>query len=161
MSMRLTYSRLVSAAIAAAAVLFIYGSLAMPIGSILPPAAGMVPLLLGCATLALAIAVFVGPDSGAAKGAEDLGPESEDPPADGGKVPRPLLIMIVLGLVILGFERAGFILTLLGGIFVLLRFIEKKPLPLSLMISLALSIGLYLLFSKFLYVSLPGGWLEF
>ena len=78
-----------------------------------------------------------------------------------GKVPRPLLIMIVLGLIIFAFERAGFILSLLGGIFILLRFVERRPLVLSLIISLVLSGGLYLLFSKLLYREPSRGWLEF
>jgi hypothetical protein len=69
--------------------------------------------------------------------------------------------MIGLGLIILAFERAGFMLTLLGGSFLLLWFVERRPLVLSLIISLVLSGGLYFLFSKLLYVNLPAGWLEF
>ncbi len=152
------YSKLVSMAIASAAVLFIYGSLKMPMGTILKPAAGLVPLLLGCATLALAIAAIVAPEP-APKDA--LGPKDEDPPGESGKVPRPFLIMIVLGLIIFGLERAGFRLAILSGSFILLCFVERRPFVQSLLISLALSGGLYYLFSKLLYVNLPGGWLEF
>ncbi len=154
------YPKLVSMAIALAAILFIYGSLKMPMGTLLTPAAGLVPLLLGCGTLVLAIVAIVAPEP-ASEGA--LGPkdEAENPPGESGKVPRPLLIMIVLGLIIFGLERAGFRLTILGGSFILLRFVEKRPLVQSLLISLALSGGLYYLFSKLLYVNLPGGWLEF
>ena len=148
-------------AIASAAVLFIYGSLKMPLGTLLTPAAGLVPLLLGCATLVLAIVAILAPEPAPAEDA--LGPkaEGEDPPGKSGKVPRALLIMIVLGLIIFGLERAGFRLTILSGSFILLRFVERRPLVQSLLISLTLSGGLYYLFSRLLYVNLPGGWLEF
>jgi hypothetical protein len=69
--------------------------------------------------------------------------------------------MIVLGLIIFGLERAGFMLTMLSGSFLLLRFVERRPVIPSLMISLVLAGGLYFLFSKLLYVNLPSGWLEF
>jgi hypothetical protein len=147
-------------AIASAAILFIYGSWKMPMGTLLTPAAGLVPLLLGCGTLVLAIVAIVAPEP-APEGV--LGPkaEDEDAPGESGKVPRPLLIMIVLGLIIFGLERAGFLLTIMSGSFILLRFVERRPFVQSFMISLALSSGLYYLFSKLLYVNLPGGWLEF
>jgi len=161
MPMPTFYSKLVSMAIASAAVLFIYGSLKMPLGTLLTPAAGLVPLLLGCATLVLAIFAIVAPEPTATEDA--LGPKAEgkDAPGESGKVPRPLLIMIVLGLIIFGLERAGFRLTILSGSFILLRFVERRPLVQSLLISLTLSGGLYYLFSRLLYVNLPGGWLEF
>jgi len=161
MTMRPIYAKLVSVVLAAAAIVFIHGSLKMPLGTVLTPAAGMVPLLLGCAALVLAIVVIVSPEPPTGEGA--FGPEAEDqgPPAGARKVPRPLLIMVVLGLMIFAFERAGFILSLLVGTFILLHFVEKRPLVLSLVISLVLSGGLYFLFSKLLYVNLPGGWLEF
>ena len=161
MSVRAFYPKLVCIAIAAAAVVFIYGSLKMPMGTVLTPAAGLVPLLLGCGTLLLAIVALVSPEPATPAGAPGPDVEGEDPPADARKVPRPLLIMIVLGLIILAFERAGFMLTLLGGSFLLLWFVERRPLALSLIISLVLSGGLYFLFSKLLYVNLPAGWLEF
>lgn len=161
MSRRTVYPKLVSVAIASAAVLFICGSLKMPMGTVLTPAAGLVPLLLGCATLVLAIVVIVAPEPATAEDA--LGPkaEGEDQPDESRRVPRPLLIMIVLGLIIFGLERAGFMLTMLSGSFLLLRFVERRPLVQSLMISLVLAGGLYFLFSKLLYVNLPSGWLEF
>jgi putative tricarboxylic transport membrane protein len=160
--LRPIYAKLVSVAIAAVAIFFIYGSLKMPIGTVLFPAAGMVPLLLGCGTLVLAIAAIVAPDSTTVEGApgsEGEYAETEDQADDGRKVPRQLLIMIVLGLVILAFEPAGFVLSMFCGTFILLFFIERKPLLLSLIVSLALSGGLYLLLSKLLYVDLPSGWL--
>jgi hypothetical protein len=161
MSRRTVYPKLVSVAIVSAAVLFICGSLKMPMGTVLTPAAGLVPLLLGCATLVLAIVVIVAPEPATAEDA--LGPkaEGEDQPDESRRVPRPLLIMIVLGLIIFGLERAGFMLTMLSGSFLLLRFVERRPLVQSLMISLVLAGGLYFLFSKLLYVNLPSGWLEF
>ena len=161
MSVRAFYPKLVCIAIAAAAVVFIYGSLKMPMGTVLTPAAGLVPLLLGCGTLLLAIVALVSPEPAMPAGAPGPDAEGEDPPDDAHKVPRPLLIMIVLGLIIFAFERAGFMLTLLGGSFLLLWFVERRPLALSLIISLVLSGGLYFLFSKLLYVNLPAGWLEF
>jgi putative tricarboxylic transport membrane protein len=161
MPMRPLYAKLVSAVIAAAALIVIYGSLKMPIGTLLTPAAGLVPLLLGCGTLVLAIVAIVGREPAAAENASGPQDEGEDQANDGRKVPRSLLIMIVLGLIIFAFERAGFILSLLGGTFLLLRFVERKPLVFSLIISLVVSGGLYLLFSKVLLVTLPGGWLEF
>ena len=160
-SMPSIYARLVAIVIAAVALIFIYGSLKMPMGTVLTPAAGLVPLLLGCGTLVLAIVAIVSPEPAEAEGTISPEAEAQDQPDESRKVPRPLLIMIVLGLIIFAFDRAGFILSLLCGLFILLRFVERRPLVLSLMISLVLSVGLYLLFSKFLYVNLPGGWLEF
>jgi hypothetical protein len=161
MPMRPLYAKLVSGVIALVAVIFIYGSLKMPMGTVLTPAAGLVPLLLGCGTLALAIVSIVSPEPQAAEDAPGPEAESKDQPDEGRKVPRPLLIMIVLGLIIFAFERAGFMLSLFGGSFLLLRFVERRPLVPSLVVSVVLSGGLYLLFSKLLYVNLPGGWLEF
>lgn len=171
MPMRPLCAKLVSGAIAVAALVLVYGSLKMPLGTILKPAAGLVPLLLGCGALLLAIVAIVIPEPEAAEddsglenespGCESPGCKNKDQPNDARKVPRPLLIMIVLGLIIFAFERAGFILSLLSGSFLLLRFVERRPLVLSLVVSLVLSGGLYLLFSKLLYVNLPSGWLEF
>jgi putative tricarboxylic transport membrane protein len=161
MPMRPLYAKLVSVVIAAAALIFIYGSLKMPMGTLLKPAAGMVPLLLGCATLVLAMVAIVGPEPATAEDAPGPEVEGGDQPDDSRKVPRPLLITLVLGLIILAFERAGFMLSLLAGTFILLRFVERRPLVPSFLISLVLSGGLYFLFSKLLYVNLPGGWLEF
>jgi hypothetical protein len=159
--MRPLFAKLVSAAIAVTALVFIYGSLKMPLGTVLTPAAGLVPLLLGCGTLLLAIVTIVSPEPAAAE--DDSCPECEsnDQPNDKRKLPRPLLIMIVLAMIIFAFERAGFVLSLLGGSFLILRFVERRPLVSSLLISLILSVSLYLIFSKVLYVTLPGGWLEF
>jgi hypothetical protein len=111
--------------------------------------------------LVMAIVAIVVPEPAAAEDSPGPEAEGEDQANDGRKVPRSLLIMIVLGLIIFAFERAGFILSLLGGTFLLLHFVERRPLVFSLIISLAVSGGLYLLFSKVLLVTLPGGWLEF
>ncbi len=161
MSMPLVYARLVAMVIAAVALIFIYGSWKMPMGTVLTPAAGLVPLLLGCGTLVLAIVAIVSPEPMAAESAISPEAEAQDQPDESRKVPRPLLIMIVFGLIIFAFERAGFILALLGGSFIMLRFVERRPLVQSLIISLVFSGGLYFLFSKLLYVNLPGGWLGF
>jgi len=152
------YSKCVALVIAAVALIFIYGSLKMPLGTVLTPAAGLVPLLLGGGALVLAIVAMVSPEPARGQASAISGGKGQD---GAGRVPRPLRIMIVLGAMIFAFERAGFILSLLFGSFVLLRFVEKKPLLLSLVISLALSGGLYFLFSRVLYVNLPSGWLEF
>ncbi len=160
-SMRPIYSKLVTIFIAAAALGIVYGSLRMPMGSVLAPGAGLVPFLLAGAAFVLAIVAAVLPEPATTKAGSDPKAEGEDQPEKASAVPRPLLIMIVLGLVIFGFERAGFMLSLLGGLFILLWFVERRPLALSLSLSLSLSVGLYFLFSKFLYVSLPAGWLEF
>jgi hypothetical protein len=161
MPMRPLYAKLVSVVIAASALIFIYGSLKMPMGTVLTPAAGLVPLLLGCGTLVLAIVAIVSPEPAAPEGTISPEAEAQDQPDESRKVPRPLLIMIVLGLIIFAFERAGFIVAMLGGSFIMLRFIESRPLIQSLIISLVFSGGLYFLFSKLLYVNLPGGWLGF
>ncbi len=161
MSMSPMYARLVAIVIAAVALIFIYGSLKMPMGTILTPAAGLVPLLLGCGTLVLAIVDIVSPEPAKAEGAISPEAEPQDQPDQSRKVPRPLLIMIVFGLIIFAFERAGFMLSLLVGTFILLRFVESRPLAQSFIISLVLSSGLYFLFSKLLYVNLPEGWLGF
>ncbi len=159
MPMRPVYAKGVSGVIAAAALGIIYGSLKMPMGTILTPAAGLVPLLLGCGTFVLALAVIFGREPATAEDPSEL--EDEKRPQDARAGPRPFVIMAVLGLVIFAFERAGFIATLLGGIFFLLRFVEKRPLAQSLILSSILSGGLYLLFTKLLFVNLPRGWLEF
>jgi len=111
--------------------------------------------------LVLAIVAIVSPETAAAEGTISPEAEAQDQPDESRKVPRPLLIMIVFGLIIFAFERAGFILALLGGLFLMLRFVENRPLVQSLTISLVFSGGLYFLFSKLLYVNLPGGWLGF
>jgi putative tricarboxylic transport membrane protein len=160
-AMRPVYAKLVSVVIAAAAIVLIHGSLKMPMGTLLTPAAGMVPLLLGCGALVLAIVAIVSPEPATEEPASGPEAEAQDPPDGARKVPKPLLIMIVFGLIIFAFERAGFILSLMVGTFILLRFVERRPLILSFVISLVLSGGLYLLFSKVLYVNLPAGWLEF
>ncbi len=160
-AMRPIHAKLVSVVIAAVALIFIYGSMKMPMGTLLTPAAGLVPLLLGCGALLLAVIAIISPEPAAGEAASGSDDEEEGPADKIRKLPRPLLIMIVLGLMIFAFERAGFILSLLGGTFILLRFVEKKPLILSLAVSLVLSGGLYYLFAKLLYVNLPGGWLEF
>lgn len=159
----MTETRAVAALIVVAALVFIIGSFAIPIGSLLAPGPGLVPLFLGCATLVAMIASLIFPE-GPAPAVEiepDAAPAEPVPAGPEPWLPRVPVILAMLGLLLLGFERIGFVISVFVANLVLLYFLERRSLFASLTVSLLLSAGLFILFDRVLHVTLPHGLLEF
>jgi hypothetical protein len=151
----LTEGRGVAAVVIAVALAFVAGSFAMPIGTLLAPGPGLVPLFLGSVTLVAMIASLLMPEADAATVNEAAEPEAQE-----RGLPRVPVILGVLALCLLGFESIGYVPMLFMSSLALLYFLERQSLVLSLVVSLILSAGLFFLFERVLYVTLPRGLLE-
>ncbi|MDP2411523.1 MAG: tripartite tricarboxylate transporter TctB family protein [Pseudolabrys sp.] len=159
---RLMEARAVAASLVVVALIFVAGSFAIPIGTLLAPGPGLVPLILGCAMLAaMAASIAVDRlkplfDEETASGADDTGGQESR-----AGLPRVPVILAVIGLTVLGFEPVGFVPTIFIGSLTLLYGLERRSLLISLAVSIILSVGLFLLFERVLYISLPRGLMEF
>ncbi len=137
-------ARLVALFILAVAIAFGAAALTMPMGTVLAPGPGLVPLILAGATAVAAGAAAMSPGKLRASDEQSTSPSL-----------KPLAICCILGAMILAFERVGYVATIAAGAFILFKFVERRSLVLSVLVAGVLSGGSYLLFTKLLRVSLP------
>ncbi|MGC8808787.1 MAG: tripartite tricarboxylate transporter TctB family protein [bacterium] len=76
---------------------------------------------------------------------------------EGASWHRPLAIGVTLIVYIFILERVGFLLTSLIMLFIILKLVEKLPWTRTIVISLSISVGTFLLFNKILKTTLPRG----
>jgi len=74
---------------------------------------------------------------------------------------RPLAIGVILLGYIFSLERVGFLLTSLIMLFIILKLVEKLSWTRTIVISLSISVGTFLLFNKILKTTLPRGLIGF
>lgn len=155
-------AKAVAASLVVASLIFIAGSFAIPIGTLLAPGPGLVPLILGSAMLAAMIA-SIAADRLTPAVEEEAATDAADTveQASHARLPRVPVILAMLGLCLLSFERAGFVPAIFVSSFLLLYVLERRSLSMSLAVSLILSAGLFLLFERVLHITLPRGLLEF
>lgn len=135
--------RAVSFLLLAASLALVGAALTMPMGSIVAPGAGLVPLIFAGGTALCAGGALLWNHGPSAES------ESRHPST------KTLCIIAVLGGIILALEVIGYVASTAIGSFALLKFVERRSWLISISISIVLSIGGYLLFVKLLRVSLP------
>jgi putative tricarboxylic transport membrane protein len=121
-------------------------SLRLHLGTPTEPQPGFFPFTAGALLVLLCAILLVKALSGRSEGAEPF-----------GELWRPLILIIGLLVYSVVLDVVGYVIAtiLLSG--VVLRVLDTKTWWKLVVISLALSIGTYLLFDRLLDVSLPGG----
>ena len=119
--------------------LWIVAALRMPLWSGFVPDSGFMPLWYGAVLLGLAGAiVFLSRER-----------KAEQP------VGKPLVVIAVIAATILGFDLVGFAPSIFLLLLVLFAAVERLPLARSLVVAVAVSAVLYLVFKTWLGVRLP------
>jgi putative tricarboxylic transport membrane protein len=126
-------------------------SLQLPFGSFRMPGAGFFPLLLGITLSCLALLLFV---------VQLLGDAKAEPPILPARKEVLSLISALFATAWL-FERAGYLLTMLLFLGVVLRVLAKLDWLTAIILALAGSLATYWLFGRLLLISLPSGLLPF
>lgn len=127
--------------------------------------AGFFPRVIGLLGIAVTVITLLqalrvrGGDEGAAL-EEDVGanPEDEFGEADLGRHPKALIVMVVAGVVLVAtLTSLGAILASALFLFAMLWYLNRGHLVANVVLSVALPLGLYLLFQTFLNAGLPSG----
>jgi putative tricarboxylic transport membrane protein len=128
-----------------------FEAMQLPLGSFRMPAAGFFPLLLGVTLSVLALVLLaVGLTTRPLRAGEGTSPRAE--------------ILILIGAIFASawlFERAGFLLTMMVFLVVVLKALGQLRWITSLALALLGSIASYLLFDRVLMIALPSGILPF
>ena len=142
----LTTDRIGGSALCLLALLVMWESRTLPLGTWRQPGPAYFPVLLAALLLILGALVWA-MGAGAA------------PVADVGwrETPRALLILAVSAFICLGLERLGYRLTMLAALLFLVWLVERKSLLAAAVFAFALSFGSYYLFDTLLRVPLPRG----
>ena len=122
------------------------GSLRLRLGTVTEPQPGFFPFIAGALLVILCAILFTKAISGRSEGAEPF-----------GELWRPVILIIGLLVYSIVLDAVGYVVAtiLLSG--VVLRVLDTRTWWKLIVISLALSIGTYILFDRMLDVSLPGG----
>lgn len=113
------------------------------------PQSGLMPLLYGSALVAFALAALLGSFRDDAI--------AEDDSAAGEPVAKPLIVLGVLVLTLIGLRFVGVALSLFVMLSAVFVFVERLPVRQSLMVALAVTVALVLVFRVWLGVPLPAG----
>ena len=111
------------------------------------PAAGFLPFCYGLVLLALSTVVL---------GQNVVGRTGESAADEAGPA-KPIQIMVVIGIALLGLQSAGFAISIFLTLLVLFVLVERLRFLPSLAVALAVTAGLHFLFSVWLGVPLPKG----
>jgi putative tricarboxylic transport membrane protein len=142
----LTTDRIGASALCLLALLVMWESRTLPLGTWRQPGPAYFPVLL--AALLLILGALVWAMGGAAAPVAGVG---------WGEARHALVILAVSAFICLGLERLGYRLTMLAALLVLVWLVERKGLWASAVFAFALSFGSYYLFDTLLRVPLPRG----
>lgn len=142
----LTLDRVGGGALALFAVLVLWESRALPLGSLRNPGPAYMPVVLALCALVLGVLIVAG------------GGRSEPLAAVGwGEARHALIILGACAFAALALERLGYRLTMLLMLAFLVRVVERRSLPAAVAFSAAMAWGSFYLFSTLLRVPLPRG----
>jgi hypothetical protein len=142
-------------AIVATGVFFIWRSLVdLPLGIIDNPGPAAMPL-----ALAVLLVIFsLWSLSGGGSGLLDPGAgDADETAAEGGGIRHAILIIAALVAAAVALDRIGYRLTILCLLLFFLGLVERKPILIALLVSIALSFGSHALFVHVLKIPLPSG----
>jgi hypothetical protein len=125
----------------------------MPLGQLQEPGPGFFPLALSTLLLALALLGIATARSAA--------PEASRPGSFWGDLKPPAKIVLSMGLAILVFERAGFLLSISSFLTLLFFWVSRYPWWKALALGMIGGIGGWFLFVRILGVAMPEGLLGF
>lgn len=137
-------------------IVYTFFSFRLPSYDLVPVDADAVPITLGILLMILSVILFF-----IKSNEEDEKQQQRVIPED----KKDLIMLFVVALFILGYiwllERAGFIITSVLFIFVTTLILGYKRHIVNLVVSLAVPVGFYFIFSSILEISLPKGFLPF
>jgi hypothetical protein len=122
----------------------------LPFGTLHQPGAGFLPKSLAAALVALALILWV-------RGAIATLPDAGNLWPDRAGILRVGVMCGTLMAYVLVVETAGYLVTTAGMFCVLLRRVGRRSWPTTLLIGLAAAAASYLVFARWLLVSLPTG----
>lgn len=142
----LTVDRVAGAGLAIFALVVLWQSRALPLGSLANPGPAYMPVALAMLLLAGGIAIVV------------LGREAPPVRSLGfGEWRHAVAIFAACAFAALALERLGYRLTIFLALLFLLGVVERKRLVVALVFAVAFAAGTYLLFDTLLRVQLPRG----
>lgn len=126
------------------ALFILWQNRAYPIGTVTEPGAGFLPLLLGLGFAGTsALIAWYGTDTLPLR---DIG---------WGETPRAIAILTACGIAASVFEWLGYRLTIFALLVFLLGVLERKKVPVVLLVAALFSLGSYFVFFNLLDVQLP------
>ncbi len=135
--------------------LCIYGSINLGLGTIHEPGSGFLPFLASCFICLMALVVLL-QTLFAQRPMDKISSLWKET-----SWRRPLAIAIILVGYIFSLERLGFLLTSMAILFLMFKGVEKLSWLKATVISVTVSLGAFLLFTKILKATLPRGFLGF
>ena len=126
-------------------IIWIAGSLGMPLWEGFAPNSGFLPLIYGILLTGLSLIILAGLVFADAAG------------GDTGKIGKPLMVLAALIGGVIGLEVVGFVSSIFLMLLFLYAVIERLSLPVSVLVSAATTGALYLVFKTWLGVPLPSG----
>ena len=142
----LTTDRIGASALCLLALLVMWESRTLPLGTWRQPGPAYFPVLL--AALLLILGALVWAMGGSAAAVASVG---------WGEARHALVILGVSAFICLGLERLGYRLTMLTALLFLVWLVERKSLLAAIVFAFGLSFGSYYLFDTLLRVPLPRG----
>ncbi len=130
---------------AAVGIVWIVGALALPLWEGFAPNMGFMPLIYGTLLVGLSVATI-------ARLVLTGQGEVERPP-----VGKPILLLATLAAAVIGMATAGFGLSIFLMLSFMFAVVERRPVPMSLLVAAGTTAILILIFATWLGVPLPKG----
>jgi len=127
----------------------ILGAIKYRLGTLMQPRAGFFPFISGLILIGLSSVLLVQAWQGHSLGTKAL-----------GKLGRPAIVVLGMVVYVMVFDLVGYLITALMLSAIVLYVLETRPWWVLVGVSLALSVGSYILFDRLLGVTLPRGILE-
>ncbi len=122
----------------------------LPFGTLHQPGAGFLPKSLAVMLAGLALILWV-------RGAMAAPPDTTGAWPDRAGTMRVGVMCVTLFAYVLAVDAAGYLVTTAGMFCVLLRWVGRRSWPTTVLTALAAAAGSYVVFARWLMVSLPSG----
>ena len=142
----LTTDRVAGGALCLLALVVLWESRTLPLGTLRNPGPAYMPVLLAGALLILGVLVI-------AMGGRSVGIMA----VGWSEARRALLVLGVSAFIALGLERLGYRLTMLVALLFLVWLVERRSFALAAVFALGMAFGSFYLFDTLLRVPLPRG----
>lgn len=150
-----TGERLVAVGFGLLGALWVWGATGLPYTDDFAPGAGFLPFWLGLLLMALAVLVLVAGRSAPASSPPPAAAPA--PPAAAASARKVAPVAVGLLACIALIKPLGTAVPLAAYLFYLIRIVERRGLPLALAVALGTSLGIVVVFGRWLSVPLPRG----
>jgi len=148
--------KITALALFAFSLLYFLSSFRLKVGSLRNPGPGLIPMVIGL-LLVVCTGIYLWRIFRERSGKS----ESEEKPAGKGKNYRAIVgILACTAVYPVILEPLKFIISTMAASFIMLFLLKPKRITFSFLLSLAIAVGAFLIFSRFFGVALPSGFLE-